>query len=39
MHNLDQGWEITLSRGHFEKAAYSGGPFLLMEIEASLGSS
>jgi len=39
MHHLDQGWTITLTWGHFEKAAFSREPYILMEIEASLSSS
>jgi len=30
-----QGRAINLTRGHFEKAACSGVPYLLLEIEAS----
>jgi len=33
-----QGWAIILLlSGHFEKAAFSGGPCLPMRVEASLG--
>jgi len=40
--NLDavemQGWAIILLlRGHFEEAAFSGGPCIPMRVEASLG--
>ena len=31
-----QGWAIIFA-AHFEKAAFSGGPCLLMRVEASLG--
>jgi len=34
-----RGGQFILLGRHFEKAAYSGGPYLLMEIEASLGWS
>jgi len=36
-HHLEQGWAINLARIHFQKAAFSRGPHLLMEIEASIG--
>ena len=32
-----RGGRLIWLSGHFEKAAFSGGPYLLMEIEASLG--
>ena len=32
---LTQGWAIDMFWGHFEKVAFSGGPHLPMEIEAS----
>jgi len=34
-----RGGQLILLRCHFEKAAYIGGPYLLMETEASLGWS
>jgi len=33
---LKQGWAILLG-GHLEKATFSGGAYLLMGVEASLG--
>jgi len=33
------GEQCIWLRGHFDKAGFSGGPCLLMEIEASLGSN
>lgn len=38
-YRLIQGWAINLAQGHSEKVAFSGGPNLLREIEASLCSS
>jgi len=35
-NGLDQGRAINFARGHFWKAAFSRGPYLLMAIEASL---
>ena len=32
-----QGGQLIWLRGNFEKAAFSGGPYLLMEREASIG--
>jgi len=32
-----RGGQLLLLGGHFEKAAFRGGPHLLMEVEASLG--
>ena len=37
MNVLDQGGQLFLLGGHFEKAAFSGGPYLLMGVEASIG--
>jgi len=34
-----RGGQLIRLMGHFEKATYSGGPYLIMAIEASLGSS
>jgi len=36
---LYQGGQLLWLGGHFEKAAFSRGPYLLIEIEASLGSN
>ena len=36
---LEQEWTINFLEGNFQKAAYSGGPYLLMVTEASIGSS
>jgi len=34
--SLAQRWAINLAWNHFEKVTFSGGPYLLMEIEASI---
>jgi len=39
VHEVEQGRAIILAQGLFEKAVYSRGLYLIMEIEAILGSS
>jgi len=36
---LKQGWGIDLARSHFQKAEFSGGQYLQMDVEVSLVSS
>ena len=38
LHTAGGGQLFLLLKGHFEKAAFSGGPCLLMRVNASLGS-
>ena len=32
-----RGGQLIVLRGHFEKAAFSEGPYVLMEVDATLG--